>query len=143
MARAKKNNLARFNKRRAASNAAWAGGGAVQVDIGGINQIAVDLTQAANDIAPAASMVVRKAALDTVAEAKTFCVVDTGYLRSSIGMTMDGDGLGAEVGPAAAYGAYVELGTSRMAPRAFLGPAFDRQQPMFMSALDQLIGDVL
>ena len=46
--------------------------------------------------------------------------------------------LRAEVGPTAEYGAYVEYGTSRMAPRAYMGPAFDRHAPDLVTAVEQI-----
>lgn len=132
----------RYNKRRAASTAAWAKGD-VFIDASEINQLAIDLGEAAAEIAPRVSQVVRKSALRVEAEAKAFTPVDTGYLRNSISGEMDGDGLGATIGPAASYGAFVELGTSRTGPRAFMGPAFDRAQPDFLAALEQIVGDAL
>ena len=44
----------------------------------------------------------------------------------------------AEIGPTASYGEYVELGTSRMAPHAYLGPAFDRHAGSWADALDEV-----
>lgn len=128
------NNLDRFNKRRAQSGAAWAGG-MVQVDAGEMNRLAIDLANAASSVAAEVSQVVRASALRVEAEAKAFSPVDTGFLRSSIGTDVDADRLGASVGPSAAYGAFVELGTDRAAPRAYLGPAFDRAQPDFVAGL--------
>lgn len=132
----------RLSRRRAQSKKQWAGG-MVQVDVGDINETVAQLHDVPREMEHFVPLVVHKAALDTVAQAKAFCVVDTGFLSSSIGFTMDRDGLGATVGPSAAYGAFVELGTSRMAPRAYLGPAFDRVTPGFVSALEQIADRML
>lgn len=74
--------------------------------------------------------------------AKQIVPVDTGALRSSIGtdITREGAGRGysvtAEVGSPLDYAVYVELGTSRMAPYAYLGPSLDRYGPGFTAAAE-------
>ena len=70
-----------------------------------------------------AARVTEKAARDIERDAKAFAPVDTGNLRSSIStdVTVTGRSVLAEIGPTASYGEYVELGTSRMAPHAYLG----------------------
>lgn len=85
---------------------------------------------------------VRAAMIKTVAgtkrDAQAFAPVDTGYLRSSItGQTGPSTAGGVEgvVQAGASYAGYVEFGTSRIAPHAFLGPAFDRNAPGLVSAL--------
>lgn len=116
----------------------------VTVDAGQVNELVADLGNIPERVRGRASTAVRKTALNTEAEAKAFCPVGpTGYLRDSIGTDMDPDGLGASVGPGAFYGVYVEWGTSRMAPRAFMGPAFDRQVPALISALEQAAEEAL
>ena len=57
-------------------------------------------------------------------EAKRRAPVRTGYLRSNITATKAGKNA-ADVISAAPYAAYVEYGTSKMAPRAHLRPAID------------------
>lgn len=84
-----------------------------------------------------ASLVLRKTALAITADARAFAPVDTGNLRNSITATItDRD---AEIGPTASYGAFVEYGTSRNAPAAYLGPAFDRHAGEFLTALGQIV----
>jgi HK97 gp10 family phage protein len=74
------------------------------------------------------------------ADAKQRAPVDTGALRSSIGMdfTRDGSGDGysatAVIGPTVNYGDHVELGTKFMAPQPYIGPAYDRYEPDFVAA---------
>lgn len=62
-------------------------------------------------------------AIGFVAEthAKEACPVDTGRLRNSISHAIDGHD--AYIGTNVEYAAYVELGTTRMKPRPYLGPA--------------------
>lgn len=136
------NNFDRFNARRASSQAAWAAGG-VFTDASDINRCAVDLHLAGQEVGERASVVVRKTLLEIEGDAKAFAPVDTGFLRSTIGVDVDEDGLGGEVGPAANYGAFVELGTSTQAPQAYMGPAFDRHTGEFEKALAQIATDVL
>lgn len=108
-----------------------------------LNRLAVDLTKAAAAAQAKAPLVVRKAAHDVEAIAKTFCPVDTGFLQNSIGVDLAFAEVKATIGPTAEYGPYVEFGTSRQAPAAFMGPALDRVEPGFVQAIEQLGGDVL
>jgi len=88
-----------------------------------------------------ASDAVRKAAFEIERRAKMRAAVDTGNMRNSINTTIEGDvysALSAEVGPEAHYGVFVELGTERMAPQPFLGPAFDEVEPSFIQALQKI-----
>ena len=73
--------------------------------------------------------------------AKQRAPVDTGALRSSINTVIEGDvysAMAAEVGTEVNYGVFVELGTERMAPQPYLGPAFDEVEPSFVQALQQI-----
>ena len=112
------------------------------VDVSELNRLAVTIDNAAKTIGETGSAVVRKTALDIEATAKAFAPVDTGALRNSIGTDVHGDSASrvveAVVGPTVEYGPYVEFGTSRMAPRAFMGPALDRHTPDFIAALEQV-----
>ena len=53
--------------------------------------------------------------------AKSLCPVDTGTLRDSISMSASGSS--AVVSANTDYAAYVEFGTSKMAPQPYLVPA--------------------
>ena len=53
--------------------------------------------------------------------AKELCPVDTGRLRNSISHAVEGDAV--YIGTNVEYAPYVELGTSKMRARPFLGPA--------------------
>ena len=92
--------------------------------------------QAAARLPERASVVVRKVAMDTQADAQAFVPVDTGNLRSSINTTTQG--LRAEVAATAEYAGFVENGTSRMAPRPYMGPATERNTPVFREAMARL-----
>lgn len=112
-----------------------------------LNRLSADLQSAGTRAGAAASTVVRRTALAVERDAKAFAPVDTANLRSSISMDLVSDGRSAAVeavvGPTANYGAYVEFGTSRAAPRAYMGPALDRNAGAFADAIAQLGGDVL
>lgn len=111
------------------------------IDTSQMNQLAVDLERAPAKVTLASSRAIRKTAYDTEASAKAFCPVDTGHLRASI--STSATGLYAEVGPTAEYAEYVEDGTSKMAPRAYMGPAFDRHAGQLVTALEIIAGDIL
>jgi HK97 gp10 family phage protein len=100
-----------------------------------INRLSVDLNGASVETTARVGLVIRKVAADIERDAKGFAPVDTGALRSSISSTVRA--LSAEIGPTVHYGRYVEWGTSRMAPRAFMGPALDRNTPGFVAAIGQ------
>lgn len=85
-----------------------------------------------------ASVVVRKVAFDTEADAKRIVPFDTGNLKGSITTHVMGDGLTAGVVATASYAAYVELGTVQNRPQPFMGPATDRNAPLFRQAMAQL-----
>ncbi|MET9339274.1 HK97-gp10 family putative phage morphogenesis protein [Nonomuraea sp. NPDC003804] len=70
--------------------------------------------------------VVAKTGFDAVAAAQAVTPVDTGNLKSSIGVDIDEDGMGFEAGPTANYGHYVHWGTSRMSPRPYLTRPFEQ-----------------
>lgn len=85
-----------------------------------------------------AKTLVKKVGLDTVTRAQALVPVDTGNLKNSIGVDFDADELGFEAGPTANYGHYVEYGTSRMSPRPYMRPAFDRAT----EPLDELLAQI-
>lgn len=67
-------------------------------------------------------------------EAKRRAPVRTGFLRSKITAKKAGRN-GADVISAAPYAAYVEFGTSKMAPRAHLRPAIDASMDDMVAAI--------
>lgn len=118
----------------------------VTFDVSELNTLAADFGKAAGAVGDKVAQVLRKTAMDIEADAKMFAPVDTGNLRASIGHTdlaVTAGALETVIGPTAEYGAFVEFGTSRMAPHAYMGPALDRRTPGFVSALEQVAGDIL
>ena len=112
------------------------------VDLTQVNRIAADISRAAAGALPLARIVVQKVCADTKRDAQAFAPVDTGALRSSISYETGADqgSVWGEVGPTVSYAPYVEYGTSRMAPYAYMGPAFDRHAGAFVDAMSQLPG---
>lgn len=110
------------------------------VDIDALNTLSIQLRSVSPRAVALAGTVVIKTVADTKREAQLFCPVDTGNLRSSISGTTKRTANGAEgeVGPTAAYGIHVELGTSVQGPAAFMGPAFDRNAHLFEKAMEQI-----
>ena len=103
-----------------------------------LSKLALDLAGAESKTVVMASRAIRKAALDIEAHAKAKAPVDTGALRGSISTTVANTGLEAEIGPTVHYGLYVELGTARMAPQPYMGPAADTVEPSLVEALAQI-----
>lgn len=117
-------------------------------DASDLRRLAAQLANVGPETGKRAQLVMRKTAKDIEASAKNKVPVDTGNLKSSIG-TSDlrrvgqSGSLQVEIGPTANYGVFVELGTSRMAPQPYMGPAFDLHLPAFQAAVAQLGGEVL
>ncbi|MEU4410762.1 HK97-gp10 family putative phage morphogenesis protein [Streptosporangium sp. NPDC023963] len=86
---------------------------------------------------------VQKTGLDVVAGAQALVPVDTGNLKNSIGVDFDLDEFGFTVVATANYAAFVELGTSRMAPQPYMGPAFEAAVEPFVKAIESIGGRVL
>ena len=105
-------------------------------------RFAEDLRESADTLTRRASQVVRKAALDTMADAKTLAPVDTGNLRNSITTDARQGDLVAVVEATASYSAYIDWGTSKMRPQPFMRPAQDRNTGPFIDAISQLAEEV-
>lgn len=112
------------------------------VNISSLELLHKDLGKAGPRARDRTKTVIKKIALDIEANAKQIAPVDTGNLKSSIGHSdlrlLSADHMLVDVGPTANYGQYVELGTSRQAPQAFMGPSADRFAPTFAKAMEQL-----
>lgn len=113
-----------------------------------LRRLAADIQRAARNTGQRAQAVVRKTAIDIESTAKQLAPVDTGNLKGSIGhsdlRTVGRSGtLAVEIGPTASYGVFLEMGTSRMAPQPYMGPAADRHAPGFEQAMAQLGAEAL
>lgn len=109
----------------------------------GIDELSYDLGKGSQVVGKMAQVAIRKTAKDIEANAKQIAPVDTGNLKNSIGTsdlrTVGTSGsLYVEIGPTANYAPYVEFGTSRQAPQAFMGPSLDRHSGNFEKAMEML-----
>lgn len=75
--------------------------------------------------------------------ARATAAVDTGYMRSTVYVKYDADGLGFELGATAKYTQYVEYGTAHMAPQPFLTPAFDQAVQISEFAINTMLTRLL
>lgn len=112
----------------------------VSIDTSEVDQLAADMKRHAEETPGLAERAVAKVAVDMQATAMANTPVDTGFLKSSYDLSIVG--LGFDLGPTAEYGQYVELGTSRMGPEPYLGPAFDARFHDLEAALGA-IGDAV
>lgn len=114
----------------------------MDIDVSEVNQLAADLGKVGPELIGMVRVLVQKSCADTKREAQAFAPVDTGYLRSSISFETHATKSGAwgEVGPTANYGRFVEYGTSRMAPQAYMGPSFDRNAALYVKACEEIGG---
>jgi hypothetical protein len=112
------------------------------IDVSELEALGGSLTEKAGGIGAKAAAALRKTAYDIEADAKGLVRVDTGFLKGSISTSFEGDGrfasLTAEVGPTADYGIWQEIGTSVMAGKPYMAPAFDRRYPNFEKAIGAL-----
>lgn len=86
-----------------------------------------------------ASRVIRKCALSIEADAKAECPVDTGTLVNSISTETTAGGLEATVSTDSGYGAYVNFGTRRMAPRPFMSNAAEKNTRQLQADMQAMV----
>ncbi len=65
--------------------------------------------------------------------------VDTGFLKRSITLTTEDEGLTAIVEPTAHYASYVEYGTRFMAAQPYVRPNYYEQVKQFMKEMEKLV----
>lgn len=81
--------------------------------------------------------VLRMSALRIERLSKQNAPVDTGYMRNGIFMEREGSGKFKVTSPAG-YSVYVELGTRKMSPQPFLGPAVRQERPVLLNKLNRM-----
>jgi len=112
----------------------------MDIDVSELNKLSADLGKIGPELVGMVRVLVQKSCADTKRDAQAFAPVDTGFLRSSISFDTHATKTGAwgEVGPTADYGRFVEYGTSRTAPQAFMGPSFDRNAALYVKACEAI-----
>lgn len=106
-----------------------------------LNALVVDLGAATPRMREQAARQTAQSALDIEASGKGFAPVRTGNLRRSIHTEIGDGGLSAEVGTDVEYSAYVEYGTSRMAPQPYMRPAFEQHAPAYVEGMARIAGE--
>jgi HK97 gp10 family phage protein len=100
-----------------------------------------NLPRIAEKLPEAVSAIIRKAAFDVEADAKSHLWkghgVDTGKLKSSITSEFPSS-TKAIVAPHTDYAIYVEFGTRRMRAIPYMRPAAEKVAPAFMEAMRRL-----
>lgn len=110
--------------------------------VSGLNKLMVELGAEATHAPHQARKVVQEHAAKVKATAQQLVPQDTGELQRSISYEtrVSKGGAFGEVGPTARHGIFVEWGTSKMAPRAFMGPALDRHSDDFVDGIAEVPG---
>lgn len=113
----------------------------LSINVDQLGQLIATFTDKTEGMDSRTGLVIRKAAFDVERGAKTRAPVDTGYLKNSIHTEIvqnDRRVYAAEVIAGAEYAAFVEYGTSRMAPQPFMGPAYEAVLPGFMAVMEAI-----
>jgi HK97 gp10 family phage protein len=87
--------------------------------------------------------IVRVAGQATYTNAKAAAPVLTGYLRSTVFVEYDSDGLGFSAGATADYFEFVENGTATRAPNPFVRPAFEQAVQISEFAINTMLSRLL
>lgn len=109
----------------------------------GISELAANLHAAGPLAVEKTKVVVQASGHDCVARMQAICPVDTGATKNSCGVDFEDGGLGWEAGPTTYYSPYLEYGTSKMAPHAFVNPAFDYAVADALPMFDQVVDGIL
>lgn len=111
----------------------------IEVTVAGMDELLAGMERAAAAVPARMSLAVRKTGADIVATAQPLTPVDTGATVNSIGSDVVESDTEVEstTGPQTWYAPLLENGTERMAPRPFMGPAFDAHEPEFVEAIAQ------
>lgn len=87
--------------------------------------------------------IIRVAGQETYANAYAASPVLTGYLKSTVFVAYDSDGLGFSAGATARYFEFVEDGTATRPPRPFVRPAFDQAVRVSEFAINVMLNRLL
>lgn len=96
-----------------------------------------NLPHIAERLPEAVSAIVRKAAFDVEANAKSVVPVDTGKLKNSISSEFPSQ-TKAIIAPHTEYAVYVEYGTRKQRAQPYMRPAAEKVAPAFLEACRRL-----
>jgi len=114
----------------------------IDVKIYGIKETLAALDGLEKTFIPKIVAAMQKCVLKVEADAKKMCPVRTGRLRASISSAIAAitrDVIQGQVGAAVHYAIYVELGTSKMAPRPYLYPALEKNFDFIIDTLKEAL----
>lgn len=112
----------------------------MNIKIEGINELRVALNNAAS--LDKVRQVVRLNGAELQQKAMMAAPYDTGYLRRSIMLSIEDNGLTAKCTALAHYAPYQEWGTRFMAAHPFMRPSFNRQAPIFQNDVARVMGEI-
>ena len=87
----------------------------------------------------AVKKIVKKHTADMQTEAQKLAPVDTGNLKRAISLELSEGGLAGTVISPADYSGYPEFGTRFMDAQPYMGPAWRKERPLFLSELWDLV----
>lgn len=104
-----------------------------------------DLSKASRDIKDDALGVAKEVISKVESTAKQLAPRDSGTMANSISSEAEAGGgyVTAEAGPTERYAVFVEFGTYKDAPQAFMGPALDRHSAEWEERLAEKAADIL
>lgn len=111
-----------------------------------LTRLAHDLGQGVDRALDRLETAAAKSGADVTATAQQYAPVDTGFLRGSISAdppVRTDSSVSVDIGPTANYGHYVEYGTHRMSPRAYMGPGLVRNEDAWVQAVAQAGAEML
>lgn len=87
--------------------------------------------------------IVRTGGETAYTDARARAAVRTGYMKSTVYVRYDADGLGFELGATADYTPHVEFGTVKMPPQPFIVPAFEQSVQVSQFAINIMLTRLL
>ena len=93
--------------------------------------------QLARELQPAANDITKETMAEVLATAQRLCPVDTGTLRASLTVEMEGPGAGV-LYTDVSYAKFVNWGTVKMAARPFMEPAIEQSKLGFYAKMRDL-----
>lgn len=102
------------------------------------SELVAGLTKLAMLADPTIAKVVQKNGAELQKKEMRDVPVDTGFLKRSITLTSEDNGLTAVVEPTADYASYLEYGTRFMSPRPYVRANYYEQLKQFMKDMEDL-----